>query len=315
MSFFDILTKAEQRVLSAKPSSILSQPMTIRGGIDKLNGYFRSPVPKQVIISNAKAIEATIRRVFLKDKKAYLEVSSNAAVIHLKLGQGESDVTCYITNPNRFDGYQGYQSFLGAIVPQEALNSSVITRVDLNLDFSCDFSELLKSIDIKNKRSSLTYIDDSGVRTGMIIGKGNETIAVYDKSRKDKLEKPISRIELRLSGAKLPTRSQTALQSKLLHNDYFFQINGIHVAALPSSQSSQDKVNTFSTMIKRDGLFAAKRVLSQHRNFDRDYGKLFMFESWTNQPTELFKNEIHKFFNIKEEKIWKNQIKEQSQVH
>lgn len=299
LSFFGVLSKVEQRVLSTKPSSIFRQPEVIGGGIDKLNGYFRSPVPKQTIFSNAKAIDASVRRVFLKDRKPYLEVSLNKGALHLKLGMGETDVTCYITNPNKFNGWSDYATFLSAIVPQDSLNSAVITRVDLNLDFACDFPELLKSIDIKNKHCALTYEEASGKRTGMIIGKGDETIAVYDKSGKEKLNKPVSRLELRMSGEKLHTRSITDFQTKLLRREFFSQLIGMHIKEANTLKQSQAKVIEFNTLIRRDGFFATKRALSSNRNFDRDYGKLFTFETWQKQPTELFKNEIHKFFNNK----------------
>lgn len=291
-------------------------PTVIGSGIDKLNAYFLEPIPATMLGELGHAHDLSIKRVFLKDRKPYLAVGNNSNLIHLKLGQGEFFATALISNPNKFKTWKNYLEFISTIIPKETLLSSQISRLDLNLDFAFTFSDLIQKIDIKNKRSALTFLDESGCRTGMIIGKGNEKIEIYDKAKKEKLMTPFSRIELRLGGNKLPTRSLLLISKAISEGQFFEGLIGLTIRERRSATTAEQsqKLELFKRNLERDGFYSAKKTMNQSRNFDRDFAKLFKIEKWALQPSELFASEIQKFIQPQEDRKWMNLINGQSQA-
>ncbi len=305
-SFFNILKNANDRVLRVKPSSFTDQPEVIGAGIDKLNAYFTGPIPIDVVRTEARLLGYTTKRVFLKDRKPYLAVNSDSNQIHLKLGFGETDVTGLISNPNKFKTWQNYYSFISSLIPKESLVSAQVTRVDLNLDFECSFSSLTQMLDIKNKRSALTFTDESGCRTGLIIGKGNEKIEIYDKAKKEKLSTPHSRIELRLGKDKLPSRSIIDIPKVVTDGLYFSGLVGLntHFTDTITNAEQSQRLATFKHNLDRDGFYSAKKTMNQSRHFDRDFAKLIKIKNWAVQPSQLFKTNVKTFIQPQEDQTW-----------
>ncbi|MDZ4676321.1 MAG: hypothetical protein SGI74_02335 [Oligoflexia bacterium] len=305
-SFFKILKNVNDRVLRVKPSSINSHPKVLGAGIDKLNAYFVEPIPIDQIRMLAKQFRYTIKRVFLKDRKPYLAVSSDSNQIHLKLGYGESDITGLISNPNKFMTWQNYYTFVSSVIPNDSLINAKVSRLDLNLDFACSFSSLTQMLDIKNKRSSLAFIDESGSRTGLIIGKGDEKIEIYDKAKKENLADQFTRIELRLGKTKLPSRSIMDIPKVVAEGLHFEALVGLNArfTDLPINTEQSQRFAAFKHNLERDGFYSAKKIMNQSRNFDRDFSKLLKIENWTIQPSQLFKNKIETFIKPQEVKTW-----------
>lgn len=288
---------SSRRVLSNIPASN-SLVNAFRGaGVDKLNGYLTHPAPLSEI--NINAFGEKCEKKYLKDRKPYLCFSNESDVIHLRLSQDQSHVVGYVTNPNRFGSWKRFEESLEKIIGREALLTSQVSRIDLNLDFNCHFIDLVKSIDLRGKRKSISYIDDSGCRTGMNIGKGVETVVLYDKAKESgDTSKPFSRLELRLNGTKLPTRNIAEIPKKLTQSIYFRNLIGVDVAVANCKPGSPlyEKVNSFISVWQREGYFAAKKTLNLQRNFNRDFNKFLTVDMWTKQPSELFKDGIKNFF-------------------
>ncbi|MBC7420563.1 MAG: hypothetical protein H7328_07540 [Bdellovibrio sp.] len=305
-SFFNILKSANNRVLRVKPSSDNDQPKVIGAGIDKLNAYFTETIQIGQIHKAAKLFGYTIKRVFLKDRKPYLVISSDSNQIHLKLSYGETDITGLISNPNKFINWQNYYTFINSVVPKEPILNAKVTRLDLNLDFECSFSALTQMLDIKNKRSSLTFIDESGSRTGLIIGKGNEKIEIYDKAKKENLTDNFTRIELRLGKSKLPSRSIIDIPNMVAAGLHFEGLVGVNTrfTDLPLNTEQSLRLAAFKHNLERDGFYSAKKMMNQSRNFDRDFSKLIKVDNWKIQPSQLFKTKIETFIKPQGVKTW-----------
>ncbi len=305
-SFFKILKCTSDRVLSDKQASSARQPEVVTAGIDKLNAYFISPISTDTIRENCKQIGAPLKRVFLKDRKPYLSCGLDSKQIHLKLGFGETNITGIISNPNRFKTWQNYFNFISSVVPQQSVVEAQVTRIDLNLDFACSFASLTQMLDVKNKRSALTFIDTSGSRTGLIIGKGDEKIEIYDKAKLENLPHPLCRVELRLAKKKLPDRSIEKIPVAILSASYFEGLTGMNTSFTDVVITSEQalRLSTFKHSLVRDGFYSAKKSMNQMRNFDRDFAKLIRCEYWTIQPTQLFNSKIKEFIKPQEEKIW-----------
>lgn len=293
VSFFNLLTSTSDRVSRAVPASV-SGPSFKKGGIDKLEGYFKTPIPKDLILARARNLDLPTNRVYLKDRRPYLKVGSEDQHIYLKLSPNTQEVTALVSNPNRFQMWESYWAFIQNLTPCEALFALNISRLDLNLDFSCPLHEILKSLDLKGKRTSISFNDTSGIREGATIGKGKETIVIYDKAKESGLIEPLTRVELRLLGEKLPARQLIELPNTLLKTDFFQNVIGI---SIHEPQPNNQRLTEFKSIWMRDGYYLAKKALNQNRNFDRDITKLLKIDRWTLQPSDLIKQEIHKFFN------------------
>jgi hypothetical protein len=306
LSFFGLLEKAQARVLRVKPASTTIIGTVNSAGLDKLNAYFLCTTPVAVIKEQAEKYGQTVKRVFLKDRRPYLYIANEQAGVHLKLGNEETEVVGLVSNPNKFKGWSNYKHYIQNLLPEECLRSAKVSRLDLNMDFNKPFNELIQQIDLKNKRCALTFMDDGGSRTGIIVGKGKEQIVIYDKAKKERLDKPLSRIELRLSGNKLPTKSIFTVPETLGKLSFFNNISGFDVetAKGPLLPDQEKKLTQFESVLNRDGLFAAKRSLNKTRNFDRDFKSLINFKPWEIQPTDIFKNEINQFLQPKGGSKW-----------
>jgi len=224
------LESANKRVLSTKPSSISSEIKPCTAGIDKINGYFTTSVSKAEVIKSANLNNYHFKSVFLKDRSEYLEVKNENGKIHLKLDRTKTYLTGYVSNPNHFNSWDQFTDFFKSSTTLSDFGNAQISRLDLNLDYPIHFNKFISHLDITNKRASLAFIDESGERTGLIIGKGTETIAIYNKAKQTNLSTPLTRVEIRLKQNKLPTKTLDNLTNVIQSKSYFENLNLINLS-------------------------------------------------------------------------------------
>lgn len=296
VSFFGILEKVQLRILSQKPASLPHS--SFRAGIDKLNATFTEPIEISAVASLARLQGIECQKVRLKNKH-HLKIVRQKCVFLFPLTGNQEYITGFVSNPNQFMSWQNYLSFTESIVPAESLKASKISRLDLNLDFALPFSDLIQQIDIKNKSTATTHEEKAGHRTGLYIGKNPELILIYDKSKKDNLSEPQSRIELRLTGKKVPCYSIYNLPQYISAGDQFTMLAGCKLSfnEIGLTEVQEQKLQEFKTLAKRDGLYASRKFMNQTRNFDRDFAKLIQSTQWAAQPNELFKSQIRSFLD------------------
>lgn len=314
---FDLLNSVSQRVLSNKASSICSKIEPCAVGIDKLNGYFTRSICAAELISAATLNNYDLKRVYLKDRAEYLVVKSSQNQIHLKLDISKSYITGFIANPNHFSSWCDFSEFFTNTTSITNLTEARISRLDLNIDYPIQFKEFIKNLDVTKKRASLTFVDEAGERTGLIIGKGNETITVYDKTKQASLESSVTRMEIRLKQNMLPSRTLDGLPEAIINKIFFENLKLIELLYHPPLlQEHSLKQERFKSNCDRDGYFLARKLENQKRNFDRDFKHLITVSQNTTQPTEHFKRHIGDYFNSnKGENICLKKTNDQSQVH
>ena len=297
VSFFKLLEKAHNRILTEKVTSDALVLPEYKAGIDKLNAYFAEPIAKLEVINLAKAHNIQYETVRLKNKQ-HLKLSRQNHVLHLPLNSSREDVLGFISNPNQFENWIAYLNFLQSSLPTKALQEANIHRIDLNIDFSMHFSELIQKIDVKNKSTSTTFDEKAGIRTGLYIGKNPELIVIYDKSKKMGLAEDISRVELRLIGKKLPCRSVFEIPNYLISNEYFGSLQGYDLTFVDThlNEKQKAKLQEFKTILKRDGLYSARKSMNRTHNFDRDFEKMLKTHKWSTQFSEAYKKGIKRFF-------------------
>lgn len=301
-SFFRLLETVQARVLRQEASSRVEH-LPVRGaGIDKLNAELREPLSPKDLSNRAKQNGYQTEETYLKEgRRKFLKISRDGHFVHFRLTFDRQSIDQLISNPNRFGSWGAYLRFLGNVLTPLEIQSSQVKRIDLNLDFASPLLETLQAIDIKNKRASLTFKDQSGVRTGVIIGKGHESIELYDKAKREGNDIPHTRLELRVAGRKLPTHSISDIPEAILKSSLFENLIGVNVALklFTHSDSKASRLDEFRSIFKREGFLSAKKAFSKDRNFDRNFRDLIEIRDWTKQPDKIFHDEIKRFFEAK----------------
>lgn len=299
-SFFNLLEGTSQRVLSKIPSSTVTQIEPCSAGIDKINGYFTKSITKTDVIASATLNNYGIKCVFLKDRSEYIEIQNQKGKIHLKLDRTKTFVTGFVTNPNHFNSWCEFNDFFESVTLLADTTEAKISRLDLNLDYPVCFPDFIRCLDITNKRASLTFIDEAGERTGLIIGKGNETIAIYDKAKHANLTTPLTRIEVRLKQTKLPAKTMSELTVAIQNKYHFESLRLINLTYIQTNLKEQiTKQDRFKSICDRDGYFLARKSENRTRNFDRDFKNVILVTLNAVQPNEQFKRHIGDFINPK----------------
>lgn len=297
LSFFRILEGTHNRVLSEKPASPPTPHLYVLGaGVDKLNGVIQGGYSIGELLQRLATSRIPVTRKILKNRAIYYEIGYGTRVVHLKINDHNRTVTELISNPNRFDFWGEYMKMISIAIPEPTLKNLVITRLDLNLDFEVEFATLIQEIDLKLKQSSIQYEDDGGRRTGINIGKKPESIVIYDKAHKENLIHPRTRIELRLTGDRLPTRNLFDIEDSVRSPKIFNGIVGLRIIDTPSLRTNS-KLQPFLAILTRDGYFAARKAFNLNRNFHRDIESLISPQLWDLQPNQLFQEHIKTFFN------------------
>lgn len=268
-------------------------------GIDKLNAIFTQPLRIEDIHEHCLLFACFVTQRYLKDRNLYLEISHGDQYIHLRLTRDRAYAVNMLTNPNRFGSWEVYLEFIQNILTPTVIQSAQISRLDLNLDFACSFQDLIQSVDVKNKKWGAHFVDQAGERTGLILGKGAETIEIYDKSRKSNLPTPQTRLELRLSGRKLPTHKISEVPRVVKQTPLFKGVEGssLTISSEGVTDAQASRLNEFKLILKREGLHVAKKSMNQDRNFERNFAKLIEIKKWDLQPSQLYQDAIQGFFH------------------
>ena len=296
--FYNLLEGVRLRILTTKVASEKYDQNMDSAGIDKLNAYFSEPLEIAEIIRKAKAHNFTVEKTRLESKNQ-LKISCSEEYIHFTLDISQTHFKGFISNPNRFKNWPSYVLFLEKLLDSEVIRSAKIQRLDLNVDFFTPYNEIVQRIDMKNKSTEASYESKRGQRTGIYIGKGSEQLLIYDKSIKDNLSNPRSRIELRLKEGKIKCHSIYDIPESLRKNNYFCDVEGVDVVQSKSilTHGQNLKLQEFMGILVRDGFYSARKSMNKSRNFDRDFAGILKIAPWSNQPSELFNRKIKLFLD------------------
>ncbi len=300
VSYLGILQRVQERVLREQAASNVGRLPIICAGVDKLDANFIEPISARSVLVRAKALGCDVRERYLKERNPFLEISRGDFKVHFRRNFDRQYLSGFLSNPNSFKSWKDYTLFLESILSPETIQRAQIYRLDLNMDFSSSFQDLIQSIDVKNKRLAVNFMDKSGERTGLTIGKGKEEVVIYDKAKKSNLADPCTRIELRLRGNKLPTRSITEIPTVLSSGIYFEGLEWVTVS-FPDrklSEAQTAKLNAFKLILRREGFFTAKKEFSKDRNFNRDFAKLINVQkinATNSQLNQVFRENISEF--------------------
>lgn len=299
--FIELLSVSEKRlpVSTSKATSVQREIKAIVG-IDKL--HLELPISGHELLATIKELGISFKPKRLKTMWVY----QIAKGIYFPQKDYLAPVVSILSNPNYFGSYQDFKGLIESLVPQNTHNRIRIKRLDINFDYSIPFKTFLKSIEINGKQSDVEYANQRGVQTGIRIGKGSEKINIYDKTEQANLEVPVSRIEIQLTGEKLPTKIFAelfdVLQSEQFPKNYLerFLLSDVSFCSQELlTESQRTKQSEFKFTLEKDSLFKAKQLFNQNNNFERDFKGIIERYPWVQQPKTIFSNLIIQYFNKK----------------
>ena len=305
--FFELLSIAEQRRVSTLKVTSTDENKTEGSGcVDKLTFRLESPLSVSELKQRSEAVGLSQKIVKLRDRRSYLLIGDKNGGWYFQLPHHEAPpfTTTMITRPSAFKSFETYRQCLLQILTLQELDALRITRLDLAVDYSESFESILQSVDVTHKQLRVKFTDKGNKRTGMMIGQGNEKLVIYDKGHEQKSNTVRTRLELQLTGAKLPARDLDSLRKTILAHDLkrrpfervtLFEIKIRNTPAL-SSPLALERLRDLQVLFKREGFLATRKRLSENGNFDRDYGPLFELVPRAEQPDKTLARSLEAFF-------------------
>ena len=302
LQIFDAVDRrnVSTREVTSKP------PLELKGRacIDKINFRLPSPMSESELKSRLKTSNLTSRLTRLRDRHWYLQVGDEELGWYFLIPHPNASIThTMITRPSAFQSQQEYREHLLRIFSVQELEALEVTRLDLAVDYPEEFMSVLNSLDVQHKRTKIQFMDEGSRRTGLNVGKGSEKLVVYDKGLKSGNTEPLTRLELQLSGAKLPAKTLNGIERSLTNDStctFFdkvslYQIETRELSNVPSI-GGRDRLQELQIMLKREGYLATRKKLDENGNFLRDYGPLMVITPKPEQPNMTFRVGMKRFF-------------------
>jgi hypothetical protein len=194
-----------------------------------------------------------------------------------------------------------------------------IYRIDFCIDLDLSFSDLIKWLRVPYKQIKRSDTDKGRNRTGITFGRGDLVICVYDKNEEQRrkgveLDGPLTRIEVRYTGDKLPIQYVRELPNLLsvtfngrrlspfsvvsIEPCYLVPIETISTPPLHNSKVI-DKLITWvrlDTYLSVGGLDLAKKQMNAHGNFNRDVRGILTFEEFPHDLNSVLLSDLETYF-------------------
>ncbi|MDA2937389.1 hypothetical protein MYX75_03895 [Acidobacteria bacterium AH-259-A15] len=298
--YFELLLRVEKRSVSSwKPESATVGPNGT-ACIDKVS--LSLALWREELMARAKYAGLQLKAVRLRDGRWYTQVGDEAWGWYLYPGYfGAEWITKIITRPSAFSSFQDYLQMLRRLFSDDELATARIIRLDFAVDYPLPLRQILRCLDVSCKRIKIEYQEEGAEMTGILVGRGLEKVLVYDKGRKTGDAKPLTRIEIQLSGKKLPAWNLLALPELVERRIRPFKAVKLHEIKLcdPSSLLS-DKArmrhHELQVLIDQQGYLAARKKLNRTGNFQRDYGSFINLTSWAETPDDTLARDLLLFF-------------------
>lgn len=214
----------------------------------------------------------------------------NGQHIVLKTNGKQSNISpvCVELNPSSFSGLSELVGAIESFIDPSILR---ISRVDHTVDLPVKYTFLKNKIDVKFK---VMRSDFHGTKpTGMMIGRGNETICIYDKTEQAKLEYDLTRIELREKFGSVGVSKLSDL-SLLLNIDPFTKIRIMDIGE-PNNNGSPRCYLQLRDSIEAKGLLLARKELSCGNNFTKTFEKYLVPSEYDGLMRTLYMENLSKF--------------------
>lgn len=294
-SFTSILLKVSSRVSTHK---LGSESYDIGEGLlDKVEIKLTEKFSVHKIVTRCKESGFYVEGKYLQDKKFYLEIQTAKGIIYCLLGVPENkEFNKIIFNPSKSHSLISIVNILSSLIGPNVINSKLL-RLDFTVDYFEKYEQILKGLDVSHKSSNVEFMNGS-IKTGILIGKGDDKLLVYNKSKKERVSKPWTRIERQVRTSKLPVKT---LEQLLYGYDAIYDFNPLGIVTLNHcefvthhnfSQKETERFHEVKTLIHHEGYFLTRKKLNKHNNFHRDYSQFFTLTPYKVQPSQIFQQSL-----------------------
>lgn len=258
--------------------------------IDKLKLTSKEPLCSERLHRSLSSLASETRgnldRLYLCSRSYLI----NGKLITLKTISKQSNISpiCIELNPSHFESFTELKGVIGQMIDIDLLK---ISRLDHKVDLPVPYSEIKNKIDVKFKFLRSDYYGSRP--TGMTIGRGNETICIYDKTEQSKLSSTLTRIEVREKFKYLKIESLLDIELLLNYNP-FAKIRIMDLSE-PSNHGSPKSYNTLKNSIEAKGLLFARKELSQNNNFSKTYERYLEKSYLDDMMLSNYQNDLNKF--------------------
>ena len=310
-----LLLRVDRDVSSIQVTSGTVGPEDAEGCIDKLSLLSKEPIPRKLIEDRLRSTGTNYRVSTLADRKWYL--SAGDGLQFYLVHPDQQNIHKIITRPSAFPSWRHYEDRMETVFG-EWIDGAKISRLDLTVDYAAPFNTTLQALDVTYKKQRTEYEESSGIKTGIKIGSGTSKIIVYDKGLENGSHKPISRIELQLTGRSVPKVTVRHIPEFLTTPDFEpFNTIKLHDLTLDVSAATHPepivtRLKEFETLLRHTGFFGARKAVSQSRNFERDYLRYMTRQPWTHTPDTVLRKSLLYFFK-KEAPEWTSDARDQKE--
>lgn len=223
--------------------------------IDKLEFRYKKPLSLARIKERASAanLELTMKVIGKEGWRCQVEDGTNSFFFKLVKRKGKNPepkfkdaVYAVTTRPSAYTCYTAYLKSISLLLSKDELEQAIIFRMDLAVDYNVSYETVLRGLDFKEKQCQCTFFH-KGEQTGISLGKGDESVTVYDKGlqimneiirrnskyrkqalqgrggikrdveyKEEEVVRPdLTRLEFRLRGSKLPFKKLSEIPAFL----------------------------------------------------------------------------------------------------
>lgn len=177
----------------------------------------------------------------------------------------------------------------------DILNTKV-TRIDLNADIYGHLDIIKRLTYIKYKQNFTAYDKKSDNMKGLRFGKGDEEISIYSKNLS--INHPVTRIEYRLSGKKIPKENNVIEALKWISTNKHFESVVFYNIGTKKQKSAnlypEQFYKKYQDLIKLDltGVHEVRKAYQHRQNFMRKMKRRLDIEESSLKLDNYFYNQI-----------------------
>lgn len=288
-------------ILSSKLTSTNYQESSLSGFLDKIKLNSRSldlkvdELIKELVVNKISHETGQFR-----SRENYLKVLTKSnSPVYLTFNWATKQITNIILNPSTYSKYECFiLDVSDCILTRGILESLPINRLDKTIDIASHPIEIYRGLEVKFKRIATAYGLESGLMTGLQLGKGQEIIKVYHKSRRSQLPFDCTRIEIACTGKKIQFTCLKEMVAFWRHESKLRDSSFMNIQLNTFLKTSNcKKAYELEVLTTNLAYSVAKQMLNKNGNFHRDYKNRHTLTPLNNQPDNIFNEGMRIFFN------------------
>lgn len=294
-------------ILSKKLTSKLLKNYSLAGFYDRLTldarmlGIHKEDLKSELLAKGISVEDGTYCKGGVR-----LRIGGRESLLSARYLFSSGLVTDLELTPSLFSSYKKMTQRLELFTfPTHIVEELNLKREDKTVDYGMELNTICSDLRVYYKRKVKIFSFDSGVVTGIEVGKKPEVIKVYSRNIKAGTSIPCSRIESYLTGKKIVHNNLRELREFWEGGGRDDSFDSISLAEREYLEITKDprvekKLYDHKLLCHHFPYFVARSRLGKNGNYQRDYGCLYRLKPYPCQPSDVFNEGVRKFFNVTE---------------